>query len=156
MIAPSLSRPEIVAGHRLIPTDAPYARAHAAELRSRASDLGLGAREVFLGAVSHRDLPSLFAAADVGPFLSVCENCPNARLEAMASGRPPLISNREVMSERCGEAGLLVDHDRPEEVVGAWTAFSPSRTWRRSWDVASERILALLERVGAGRPACPS
>jgi glycosyltransferase involved in cell wall biosynthesis len=65
-----------------------------AALRARAREAGLGDQVKFLGVVSHQDVPSLLAAADVAVAPSVrdeagnVDGLPNTVMEIMASGTP--------------------------------------------------------------------
>ncbi|MGV3770991.1 MAG: glycosyltransferase [Sphingobium phenoxybenzoativorans] len=81
---------------------------------------GVSNRVGFLGAVSHDQLPRLFAAADVMALPSASEGLANAWVEALACGRPIVISDvggaRELMDRP--EAGHIVDRE-PEAIAQA-------------------------------------
>jgi len=69
----------------------------------------------YRGAVPYDDLPKSYQRADGFVFASSCETMSNILLEAMASGLPIVCSNRGVMPEVLGDAGILCD---PEDVHG--------------------------------------
>jgi teichuronic acid biosynthesis glycosyltransferase TuaC len=81
---------------------------------------GVSNRVGFLGSVSHDQLPRLFAAADVMALPSASEGLANAWVEALACGRPIVISDvggaRELMDRP--EAGHIVERE-PEAIAAA-------------------------------------
>lgn len=81
---------------------------------------GVAERVGFLGSVPHESLPRLFAAADVMALPSASEGLANAWVEALACGRPIVISDvggaRELMDRP--EAGRIVARD-PEAIAQA-------------------------------------
>ena len=74
-----------------------------------------GAYVDYVGALPYEVMPECYRHADAFVFASSCENMPNILLEAMASGLPIVCSNRSVMPEVLGDAGILCD---PEDVHG--------------------------------------
>lgn len=85
-------------------------------LRAQVARLGLAARVVLLG---HRaDVPRVLAAADVFCMPSRWEGFGLALVEAMAAGRPCVVSDVDSLPGVLGGAGLLV----PPEDVAALTA----------------------------------
>ena len=68
----------------------------------------------FLGHVSNGDLAMLYAGAATFVFPSLYEGFGLPPLEAMASGVPVLVSDRASLPEIIGDAGLLLDPDRPD------------------------------------------
>ena len=86
------------------------------EVFDTASALGLGERVTFTGHVPDRDLPALYAAADIFAFPAFFEGFGLPPLEAMACGTPVVSSDAASLPEVVGKAGLLVSpHDE-----GAW------------------------------------
>ena len=73
----------------------------------------------YRGAVSHEKLHEFYKNAHINLFASSCENMPNILLEAMASGRPVVSSNKGPMPEllKCG--GLYFDPESLEEIYSA-------------------------------------
>jgi glycosyltransferase involved in cell wall biosynthesis len=83
------------------------------QVRREISRLRLDSQIHLLGKVPHRELPALYQHARMNIFASECENCPNILLEALASGRAVVCSNRQPMPEFGGDAVLYFDPADP-------------------------------------------
>ncbi|PZU60909.1 MAG: glycoside hydrolase [Sphingobium sp.] len=118
---------------------------------------GVSDRVGFLGGVSHEALPRLFAAADVMALPSSSEGLANAWVEALACGRPIVISDvggaRELMDRP--EAGLIVDRD-PDAIAAAIRALIAGppdpeavrqTALRFTWGANGDQLLAHLKAV---------
>lgn len=86
-------------------------------LRSLAESLGLRSAVIFTGYVSEEDLPDLYCGATLYASPSYFEGFGLTILEAMASGTPVMVSDRGSLPEVVGEAALVVDPDRQEDIV---------------------------------------
>ena len=86
-----------------------------AEVRS----LGLEADVIFTGYVPDEDLPYLYNGAALFAYPSFYEGFGLPPLEAMACGCPVVTSNRSSLPEVVGDAGLMVDPNRHEELAEA-------------------------------------
>jgi glycosyltransferase involved in cell wall biosynthesis len=87
-----------------------------AEIVGLVDELGVGDR-VELRAVDYRDMPALYAEADVVVYPTVAEEPYGlVPLEAMSSGRPVVASRSGGIPETIvdGVTGRLVDRDDPE------------------------------------------
>ena len=107
----------------------------------------------FLG--GREDVADLYPAADLFVFPSRGEGCPNAVLEAMASGLPVVATdvagNREALGVD-GKAGRLVPVEDPASLAEAVATLTASPALRREIAAAArERILERfdIDRVGA-------
>jgi len=153
--------PAILAGRRLLIAGEPHDPTYAAELSEKVRELGLADAVRFLGGLPITELSVLHAGADVVAFMSVCENCPISVLEALASGRPILLSNRSATPELGGDAALYADPDRPDEVASQLQRLltdnslandlgnrARARAASFTWDKSAGGILELIERVG--------
>jgi glycosyltransferase involved in cell wall biosynthesis len=69
--------------------------------------------------LSHAEVPSLLAEADLFVFASSCENLPVTLLEAMAVGLPIACSNRGPMPEVLADAGVYFNPEDAESVAEA-------------------------------------
>lgn len=69
-----------------------------------------------LGEHPYEQLPQLYHGAEVVIFASVCENCPNILLEALASGSAILCSDVMPMPEFGADAVEYVNVDSPMEI----------------------------------------
>lgn len=81
--------------------------------------LGISDRIVELGALSRDKLKDLYHAADLLLQPSWYEGMGLPPLEAMASGVPVVVSNRGALPETVGDAGLIVDPEKPENLADA-------------------------------------
>lgn len=70
-----------------------------------------------LGMVPDEDLPRLLRRSLGLLFLSLYEGFGIPALEAMAAGVPAIVSNRASLPEVVGEAGIVVDPDKPDQIV---------------------------------------
>ncbi len=121
---------------------APWAREAAAH--------GVEGRVTFLG--GRADLADLYRVADLFVFPSRSEGCPNAVLEAMASGLPVVATdvagNREVVGEE-GKVGWLVRGEAPAALAEAVATLVASPALRR--EVAAAGRATVLERFDIHR-----
>lgn len=143
----------VVAGH----WDARFAEPAAA-----VEALGLAQSVTFLGPVAERDLPALYAGADVFVFPSYYEGFGLPVLEAMACGAPVICSDRSSLPEVAGAAAVLVDPDDGEALAEAIAGVlaDPDRRddLRRrglaqaatfSWSRTAAATLAVYERINS-------
>jgi glycosyltransferase involved in cell wall biosynthesis len=89
------------------------------ELRARAAALGIADAVVLPGYVDDADLEGLYALAACFAFPSINEGFGLPILEAMARDVPVVTSTTSAMPEVAGDAALLVDPHRPEELGAA-------------------------------------
>lgn len=88
-----------------------------ANLERLSESLGLRSAVTFTGYVSDDELADLYNGAVLYASPSYFEGFGLTVLEAMASGIPVMVSNRGSLPEIVGEAALVVDPDRQEDVV---------------------------------------
>lgn len=157
-----------VGPQKLVLAGAPSSVRYAQEVRNRVRALDLEDHVVLAGDIGHEALPALYQFAEVNIFASECENCPNVLLEAMASGRPLVVSNCAPMPEFAGASALYFDPGSPaqladrlaelladdakqqllsDEAVSRSESFDWETTARSTWDA----ILA----IGESRPVGP-
>jgi len=80
---------------------------------------GLEQRVHITGYVASEDLPSLYSAAHAFAFPSRYEGFGLPILEAMACGTPVICSNSSSLPEVCGDAGIQVPPDAPDQLAAA-------------------------------------
>jgi glycosyltransferase involved in cell wall biosynthesis len=119
-----------------------------------------GSSVVFPGWVSPADLEGLYRAAACFAFPSLREGFGLPVLEAMRRGVPVVCSNVSALPEVAGDAALLVDAHRPEELAAAISRVledrelaaqlgerGKARARSFSWKRAAEETLASYERA---------
>lgn len=131
--------------------------------------LGIERLVTMLGTVPHSQLPALYRAADVVVCPSYAESFGHPMVEAMASGRPIVASNRPTHREICGDAAIYFDvfdpaglADALERVLSedALAAALGQRGVRRArqfcWRLHFETILETVETVLREEASCPA
>ncbi len=93
-------------------------------------DLGLTGQVHFLHNVPDTDLPAIYNAAILLTTPSFYEGFGLPALEAMACGTPVVVSDRSSLPEVVGEAGLLVNPEKTEEIAGALARVITDETLR--------------------------
>lgn len=130
-----------------------------AEATLREAEAALAAGEIVCtGPVSDRELVALYARCDVFVYPSLYEGFGLPVLEAMSLGAPVVTSNTSAIPEVAGDAAVLVDPLRVEELAdGIWAVIAQpglaadlrERGRRRaagySWRETARRVLAVLE-----------
>ncbi len=112
------------------------------------------------GYVSAAELDSLYARASIFAFPSLDEGFGMPVLEAMARGVPVITSNRSAMPEVAGDAAVLVDPERDEEIGAALKALAADKARREeltalglararefSWDRAVRSTWSVYEEL---------
>lgn len=143
----------VIAGHQ----DPRYPQA-----QERARALGIADRVRFIGEVSNADMPALYSACALFVFPSLYEGFGLTPLEAMACGAPVACSNTSSLPEVAGDAALLFDPTRPEDIAAACArvlndpalqttlrARSLAQAARFTWAETARRTLEAYREVGA-------
>lgn len=89
------------------------------KIQEAPSRFGVSERVSFLGFVPDKDLPSLYSGALVFCLPSLVEGFGLPVLEAMACGTPVLAARTGALPELVGEAGLLVNPQKVQEIAQA-------------------------------------
>jgi glycosyltransferase involved in cell wall biosynthesis len=147
----------------------------AAQLRSRATQLGLGQAVRFLGGRSPAEVAQRMRESDVFVLPSRFENLPVVLLEATASGLPVVATDVGGVAEIVDEqTGLLVPPGDVERLAAAIESVAESldgfdraalaararerygfEAVGRVWDEIYDELLAASERRGQAEPARP-
>jgi glycosyltransferase involved in cell wall biosynthesis len=98
------------------------------ELRSLAEELGVAARVRFPAWLPDRELDGLYSLSLVFVLPSLIEGFGIPVLEAMARGVPVACSNVSALPEVAGDAALLFDPERQEEITAAVRQLLGDRT----------------------------
>ncbi len=100
----------------------PSDRRYTPQLQAQVRELGLQERVKFLNYVPEAELPQLFNRALALVFPTLWEGFGIPLLEAIACGTPAIASNLGAAPEVVGQAALLVDPYKIEEIAAAMTA----------------------------------
>ncbi len=130
------------------------------EIYSLPKKLGLGEKMKLLGHVPDQDLPALYSGAIALVFPSLFEGFGLPILEAFSCGCPVLTSNVSSMPEVAGDAALLVDPERIDEIadgmirLGSDAKFREtlikkgfSRIGQFSWEKCAGETLELFRKL---------
>jgi glycosyltransferase involved in cell wall biosynthesis len=72
---------------------------------------------IIIGAIKNSELPAVYQNAHINIFASETENCPFILLEALAAGRPLLVSSKPPMPEFAGDAVIYFNPGVPSELA---------------------------------------
>lgn len=86
------------------------------ELHHLISELHIETNVYFTGFIDEGDKTAVYRLADVFSFVSLYEGFGVPIIEAQAAGVPVITSNISSMPEAAGDAALLVDPKKPEEI----------------------------------------
>jgi alpha-1,3-rhamnosyl/mannosyltransferase len=136
-----------------------------AELKALVAELELGSQVVFTGFVPDEELCRLYNTCTLFVMPSLDEGFGLPAIEAMACGRPVIVSSGNSLEEVVGDAGLTVDPNNAEELAAAMDRLFCSEDLRRSlgvrairrasefsWETAARQLLEVFERA-RGRAA---
>ena len=126
-------------------------------------DLNISKNVTFTGFISAEDKSALYKNAFLFVYPSLYEGFGIPILEAMSSGIPVVCSNTSSMPEVAGDAALLVDPHKPDDIVDAMYKMLTSEELRSSkiklgyhqagkfsWDKSTEKLIKIYEELGAG------
>ncbi len=131
---------------KLVLTGAPGARQ--GFLMDAAARMGMNGSVVFPGYVPDADFSALMRGSMALIFPSLFEGFGMPLLEAMAAGRPLLVSNATSLPEVTGDAALLFDPRKAAEIVDAIARIAGDPGLRAELGAASARR---LETFGGAR-----
>ncbi|NTW89351.1 MAG: glycosyltransferase family 4 protein [Candidatus Moranbacteria bacterium] len=117
---------------------------------------------ILTGFVEDADKPAFFNLASAFVYPSVYEGFGFPALEALACGAPVIASNSSSLPEVVGDAGVLVDPHRPDEIFRALESVLLDRKFRTtlrergiarsktfSWDAAAKRVSRLFDTAAS-------
>jgi glycosyltransferase involved in cell wall biosynthesis len=137
--------------------------AYRADIEKKIADAGMVDRVLLPGRMPSAQVAVWIAACDVFCLPSYSEGCPNAVVEALASGRPVVATNvggiPELVDERCG---LLVPPQNSAKLAEAlkvaldrtWDAAAISRLLGRDWQAAAQETYAVCRRTAESWLEC--
>ena len=134
------------------------------ELKKILSEIGapeLIGRIHLTGYVVNTDLPAIYSQCGVFLYPSLRESFGIPILEAMGCGVPVITSNTSSMPEIAGDAALIIDPYKPEEITAAMIQLTTDNTLRGSkiklgyeqaalfsWRAMAENVLKIYQEIG--------
>jgi glycosyltransferase involved in cell wall biosynthesis len=122
--------------------------------------LGLAGRVLLPGYIADADVPAVLSAATALLYPSLYEGFGLPALEAMACGTPVVVANASSLPEVVGQAGLLIDPLRVEEITAAIQRLLTDEGLRAelgrrgqerarlfSWERCARETMAVLEEA---------
>jgi len=113
---------------------------------------------IFTGYIEDEELPHLYSAADLFVFPSLYEGFGLPALEAMACGIPVITSNSSSLPEILGDAGIMIDPYKPDDLSEAISkvlsdeklrnkmkAKSLERSKKFSWEQTAQQTLEIYQ-----------
>lgn len=126
-------------------------------------ELALGDSLYFTGFINEADLPTLYGAAHLFAFPSLLEGFGLPVLEAMACGTPVITADGSSLREIAGDAALLVDPTRVDEIATALHTLLSDKELAAalqrkglthvqefSWDRVARETVEVYRQVAAG------
>jgi glycosyltransferase involved in cell wall biosynthesis len=130
------------------------------DLQVKIKELALQDRVLLLGQVAEADLPVLYALATIFCYVSFAEGFGLPPLEAMASGVPVVVSDRDSLPEVCAAAGSYADPQKPEDIAAAIDRLLTDPNLREekrakgllrakcfSWEKSADKLLQVCREV---------
>jgi len=131
------------------------------DLPAKIAEMGLQGRVIPVGHVPDLDLQVLYALATVFCYVSFAEGFGLPPLEAMASGVPVVVSERDSLPETCSEAGTYVDPENAAVIAAAIggllgnddlrsrkSAAGLLQAKKFTWEASADRLLQALREAG--------
>ncbi len=133
------------------------------ETQQLVQELKLEKKVRFLGKVSDLELVTLYSMADIFAFPSFFEGFGVPPIEAMACGTPVITSNTSSLPEVVGDAALLIDPHKPDELAHAITRLLENSQLREelrqkgyerakqyTWAESARKMLTIYEQLSKG------
>jgi glycosyltransferase involved in cell wall biosynthesis len=130
------------------------------KLLQEIGDSGLITRIVLTGYVVNTDLPAIYCRSKVFLYPSLRESFGIPILEAMACATPVITSNTSSMPEVAGNAAILIDPFKPEEITAAMIRLINDKTLSNelkikglaqaakfSWKNMAEQVLQIYHEI---------
>jgi glycosyltransferase involved in cell wall biosynthesis len=132
------------------------------KLLDEIGDTELINRIILTGYVVNTDLPAIYCQCEVFLYPSLRESFGIPMLEAMACGAPVVTSNTSSMPEVAGDAAVLVDPFKPEEITAAMIRIIADKDLKAnmitkgfaqamkfSWKAMARHVLEIYREIGA-------
>lgn len=137
-----------------------YDRQKLEKLLDEIGDKGLIEQIVLTGYVVNTDLPAIYCQSEIFLYPSLRESFGIPMLEAMACGVPVITSNTSSMPEVAGEAALIIDPFKPEEITAEMIRIISDKELRAdlinkglmqsakfSWKAMAENVMTIYRQM---------
>jgi glycosyltransferase involved in cell wall biosynthesis len=131
-------------------------------IQAEVERLNLQDRVRVLGFVPDEFIPGLLADASAVMAVGLCEGFGLPALEALALGRPVVVSNTGALPEVVGDLGILCDPYDPADIASALNRGVSDTAWRErirregpayarqfNWERTCEQLLSVCYRVAS-------
>ena len=138
-----------------------YDKGELEKLLEEIDDKTLIYRIVLTGYVVNTDLPAIYRLSEIFLYPSLRESFGIPMLEAMACGVPVITSNTSSMPEIAGDAALIIDPFKPEEITAAMIRLINDKDLRThlilrgyeqaarfSWRSMAQNVLEIYREIG--------
>ena len=137
-----------------------YDESELQKLLTEINDTNLRKLILLTGYLDNKDLPAIYSQCDIFLYPSLRESFGIPMLEAMRCGAPVITSNTSSMPEVSGDAALLIDPYKPEEITQAIINLLNDNDLRKelskkglkraqefSWDAMAKDVLKIYEEL---------
>ena len=144
--------------HKLVMLD--YDRTELEKLLDEIGDKNLIDKIVLTGYVINTDLPAIYCQSNIFLYPSLRESFGIPMLEAMACGVPVITSNTSSMPEVAGDAAIIIDPFKPEEITAAMISIYNDANKRKqliedgfvqaarfSWKAMAKDVLKIYNQI---------
>jgi glycosyltransferase involved in cell wall biosynthesis len=141
-----------------------YDRSELEKLLSEIGDPLLIGHIVLTGYITNTDLPAIYCRCENFLYPSLRESFGIPMLEAMACGVPVITSNTSSMPEVAGDAALIVDPFKPEDITAAMILLQDDPLTKKelvkkgfvqaakfSWKAMAQHVLQIYKEVYPGQ-----
>jgi len=146
------------ADHKLVMLD--YDLSELEKLLDDIGDKELLNRIVLTGYVINTDLPAIYTLCDVFLYPSLRESFGIPMLEAMSCGVPVITSNTSSMPEIAGDAAMIIDPFKPEQITDALIQITKNQSLKKqlierglqqsakfSWKAMAKDVLGIYKEI---------
>lgn len=147
------------ADHKLVMLD--YDLSELEKLLDEIGDKALIDRIVLTGYVVNTDLPAIYSLCDVFLYPSLRESFGIPMLEAMSCGVPVITSDTSSMPEIAGDAAMIIDPFKPEQITDALIQITNNQSLKKqlierglqqsakfSWKAMAMDVLVIYNQIG--------
>lgn len=142
-----------------------YDRDELEKLLIEINDRSLINNILLTGYVTNTDLPAIYSLCEVFLYPSLRESFGIPMLEAMACGVPVITSNTSSMPEIAGDAAMIIDPFKPEQITDALMQITTNKSLKNkliekglqqsakfSWNAMAKDVLEIYNQIDIPSP----